>query len=81
MRQTQSDIPGVGLALIDNLLRIFCPVAIAFILKGSFEYVASRGNAEKTASAQSTIITALTGLAIALVAVGLVSFIGRRLLT
>ena len=77
--QTNSDVPGVILAIIDNLLRISGLVAVAFILKGSFEYVGSRGNAEKTAAAQSTIIAALTGLAIALVAVGLVAFIGNRL--
>jgi hypothetical protein len=78
--QTASDIPGVILAVIDDLLRIAGLVAVAFILKGSFDYVGSRGNAEKTASAQSTIISALTGLAIALVAVALVSYIGGQLI-
>ncbi len=77
--QTQSDIPGIALVLIDNLLRIAGLVAVAFIIIGAFQYVASRGNAERTAQAQSTIINALTGLIIALVAVAFVSFLGKSL--
>jgi hypothetical protein len=77
--QKASDLPGVVLAVIDNLLRIAGLAAVFFILKGSFEYVGSRGNAEKTAAAQSTIISALTGLAVALVAVGLITFLGNKL--
>lgn len=77
--QTQSDVPGVFLAVIDDLLRIAGLVAIIFIIIGSFQYVGSRGNSERTAAAQSTIISALTGLAVALVAVAFVSFLGNRL--
>jgi hypothetical protein len=77
--QTQSDIPGIILAIIDDLLRIAGLVAVAFIIIGSFQYVGSRGNAERTAQAQSTVISALTGLIVALVAVAFVSFLGKRL--
>ena len=77
--QTRSDVPGILLAIIDDLLRVAGLVAIAFIIIGAFQYVASRGNSERTASAQSTIISALTGLAITLVAVAFVSFLGNRL--
>jgi hypothetical protein len=77
--KTTSDIPSVALAVVDDLLRISGLVAVAFILKGSFEYVGSRGNAEKTAAAQSTIMAALTGLAVALVAVAFVSYLGNQL--
>lgn len=77
--ETASDVPGVILAIIDDLLRIAALVAVAFIIIGSFQFVGSRGNSERTASAQSTVLNALIGLAIALVAVGFVSFIGNRL--
>lgn len=77
--QRRSDIPGVLLALIDNLLRIAGLVAIAFIFAGAFKYIESRGNPEKTAQAQSTIINALVGLVIAMVAVGFVAFLGSKL--
>lgn len=76
---TQSDIPGVILAIIDDLLRVAGLVAVAFVIYGSFEFVGSRGNSERTAKAQTTVVSALTGLAIALVSVALVSFIGSTL--
>ncbi len=77
--ETASDIPGVILAIIDDLLRIAALVAIAFILVGSFQFVGSRGNSERTAAAQATVISALTGLAISLVALALVAFLGNQL--
>lgn len=77
--ETNSDIPGVILAIIDDLLRIAALVAVAFVIYGSFQYVGSRGNSDRTAQAQSTLIGALTGLAVALVAVAFVSFLGNQL--
>lgn len=77
--ETGSDVPGVVLAVIDSLLRIAGLVAVGFIFVGSFQYVASRGNAERTAQAQSTVMNALIGLAVSLVSVGLIAFLGNRL--
>ncbi len=77
--ETASDIPGIVLAVIDDLLRIAGLVAVAFIIIGSFQYVGSRGIAERTASAQSTIVAAITGLGIALVSVALVAYLGNQL--
>jgi hypothetical protein len=77
--ETASDIPGVILAIIDDLLRVAAIVSVIFIIIGSFQFSGSRGNSERTAAAQSTVIAALTGLAISIVAVGMVSFIGNQL--
>jgi hypothetical protein len=77
--ETRSDVPGVVLAVIDDLLQIAGLVAVAFIIIGAFQFVASRGNPDKTAQAQSAVINALTGLAVTLVAVAFVSFIGSKL--
>lgn len=74
-----TDVPLVLLAIVDDLLRIAGIVAVAFVLVGALKYVTSQGNPEDTASAQSTIVNALIGLAIATVAVGLVSFLGHAL--
>lgn len=74
-----SDLPAVMLAIIDDLLRIAGIVAVAFVLVGAFQYTTSGGNSEQTAKARSTLINAFGGLAIALVAVAFVSFIGSRL--
>lgn len=77
--QKASDVPGVILVIIDDLLRIAALVAVAFIIVGAFQYVGSRGNSERSANAQSSIMNALTGLAITLVAVALVSYLGNQL--
>jgi hypothetical protein len=77
--QTKSDIPGIILVVIDDLLRIGGLVAVAFVIIGAFQYVSSRGNSERTAAAQSTIMSALVGLIITLVAVAVISFLGNRL--
>lgn len=77
--QTKSDIPLILLAVIDDLLRIAGLAAVAFVIYGAYEYVGSQGNSEVTAKAQSMILNALVGLAIATVAVVVVNFIGNNL--
>lgn len=74
-----SDVPAVLLVIIDDLLRVAGMVAVAFVLVGAFQYAYSQGEPDKTASAQSSIVNALIGLAVALVAIAFVSFIGNRL--
>lgn len=74
-----SDVPLVLIAVVDDLLRIAGVVAVAFVFVGAFRYVASQGNPEDTARAQSTIVNALIGVALASIAVGIVSFLGHSL--
>jgi hypothetical protein len=74
-----SDVPLVALAVIDDLLRIAGIVAIAFVVVGSVRYITSQGNPEQTAQAQSTIINALIGTAIAIAAATFVGFVGSQL--
>lgn len=76
---TPSDIPLILLAVVDDLLRLAGIIAVAFVLVGAIQYVTSQGNPEDTAKAQSTVINALIGLAVAIVAVGFVSFLGSKL--
>lgn len=74
-----SDVPLVLLAVIDDLLRVAALVAIGFVLYGAFQLVTSQGEAEATARARTTIINALIGMAVAILAVALVSFLGAKL--
>jgi len=69
----------VGLALVDMLLRVAGLAAIFFIIYAGIQYVTSQGNPDAAAKAKDTIINALIGLAVAVVAVGIVSFIGSKL--
>jgi hypothetical protein len=74
-----SDFILVILAIIDDMLRIAGFIAIGFIIYGGIMYVTSQGSPDQTGKAQNTIINALIGLVLAIVAVALVSFLGNRL--
>lgn len=74
-----SGIPLILLAIVDDLLRIAGMVAVGFVIYGAIQYITSQGEPEKTAKAQGTILNALIGLAIALVAVTVVSFLGAKI--
>jgi hypothetical protein len=74
-----SDVPLILLAVVDDLLRLAGLVAFAYLIVGAIQYITSQGSPDATAKAQSTIVNALVGLAIALVAVVFVSFIGNKL--
>jgi hypothetical protein len=74
-----SDVPLVLAAIADDLLRIAGMVAVAFVIVGAIQYITSQGNPEDTAKAQSTIINALIGLAIATLSVVFISFVGTEL--
>jgi hypothetical protein len=73
------DIPLILLAVVDDLLHVAGLVAVAYVLYGGFQYVSSQGQSDKTARAQNTIIDALVGVAIAVVAISVVSFLGNKL--
>lgn len=74
-----SDFILILLVLIDDLLRIIGFVAIGYIIYGGILYVTSQGSPDQTGKAQNTILNALIGLAIAVVSVAAVSFIGNSI--
>jgi len=76
---TVTDVPYVLLAIIDSIARIAGIVSVAFVLSGAFKYITSSGNPEDTAKARSTIINALIGVAVVVVAIGFVQFLGSSL--
>jgi hypothetical protein len=75
----QSEVPLVLLAVVDDLLRIAGLVAVGFIISAAFKFITSQGDPEGTARARQTVINALVGLAVAIVSVVFVSFIGNTL--
>lgn len=77
--RAQSDLPLVLLAIIDDLLRVAGMVAVIFVLYGAVKYTTSQGSPDATSEAQSTVINALLGMAIAMIAVLVVSYIGNAL--
>lgn len=72
-------LPQIVLAIVDDMLRITALVAVAFVITGGVQYITSQGEPARVKQAMSTIINALIGLAIALAATGVVTFIGSQL--
>ena len=75
----QSSFLLIGLAILDDLIRVAALVAVAFVIYGGIQYVTSQGSPEDTTKARQTIINALVGLLLAIVAASLVSFVGSKL--
>jgi hypothetical protein len=48
------------------------------VLAGAVRYIYSQGDPESTAKAQDTLVNALIGLAVALIGVAFISFIGNQ---
>ncbi len=74
-----------GLAVMEIMLAIAGLVAVGFVIYGGFQYVLSQGdtgggnNPGKVANAKNTILNALIGTVVVLIASASVSFIGNRL--
>lgn len=77
---SSSDLPLIALAVVDDLLRIAGLVAVGYVIYGGVRYISSQGNPEGVAAAQRTVLNALIGLAIAIVAIAFVSFLGNSLM-
>lgn len=74
-------LPQIALAVADDLLRIAALVAVVFVIIGGVKYLTSQGEPAQTKQALSSIINALIGLAIAIIAAAVVSYIGKKLST
>jgi len=74
-----SDVPLILLAIVDDMVRLAGLVAVVFVIMGGVQYATSQGNPDATAKAQSSIINALIGVAISVVAVAFVAFLGSAL--
>lgn len=75
----QKALPRIGLAITEILLRVAGMVAIGYVVFGGFKYMTSQGEPDGIKQAQGTVMNALIGLAIAVLAVTIVSFVGRTL--
>ena len=76
-------IPGgllpIGLAVIDILLYFAGIAAVISIVIAGISYIMAAGSSDKITAARKRIVNSLIGLAIALVAIMVVSFIGNSL--
>lgn len=73
-----SDLLLIILAIIDDLLIVAGMAAVVFVIYAGIKYITSQGNPDETSKALSTLIYALIGLAIAVIAIPTVSYIGNH---
>jgi ABC-type Fe3+ transport system permease subunit len=74
-----NDVWLIVAAGIEILLRVAAIVAVAFVVYAGIQYVTSQGSPEKVNQAKNTLINAVAGLAIAVLAAVIVSFIAKRI--
>ncbi len=65
-------------AVLEMMLRISVLVAVFFIIWGGFQMLLSSGNPERVSGARTTILNAVVGLVIAVVATGVVTLIASN---
>ncbi len=69
----------VTLVIVDDLLKIAGLVAVVYVITGGIKLTTSQGEPDKTKMARESIINALIGLVVAVVAAAVVSYIGSQL--
>ncbi len=74
-----SDYWLIALAIVDMLIRVAGMVAVGFVIYAGIQYILSSGSPEKTKGAKDTMLNAVIGLVIAILAATIVSFIGRSI--
>lgn len=70
---------SIGIAIIEILLRVAALVAVGYIIYAGFTYMTSNGDPERARQGKDTILNALIGLVIAIMATVLVGFLGNSL--
>lgn len=70
-----NDVWKIAAAVIEILLRIAVFAAVAMIIYGAIIYITSQGEPDKTGQAKNTIVNALIGLAVAIMASFIITFI------
>lgn len=73
------DYAAVLLAVFEVILRVSGIVAVIGIVYGGFQYITSAGEPDKAAGGRTTIINALIGMFITIMATVIVNLIGRTL--
>ena len=72
-------VPQAITAITNVLLFLLGAVAVIMLVIGGFKYVVSNGNAEQIKSAKNTIMYAIIGLVVAIVAYAVVSWVVDKL--
>ncbi|MBR2708868.1 hypothetical protein IKE98_00855 [Candidatus Saccharibacteria bacterium] len=67
-------VPGIVIGIINAVISVLGLVAVVFIIIGGISYMTSSGEAAKVEKARKTILYAVIGLAICVLAFAIVNF-------
>lgn len=70
-----ADLPTIAKTIINFLLFLVGAIAVVIIVYAGFQYVTSAGDSSKVATAKNTIIYAVIGLIVAIMAYAIVNFV------
>lgn len=74
-----NDVWLILAAIIEIMLRVAALAAVVYVIYGGILYTLSQGEPEKTSKARNTILNALIGLVISLLAASTVTFLAERI--
>lgn len=75
---SHSSVLLIALAIVDDLLRLAGLLAVIFVIFSGVKFILSNGSPDEAAKARTSGINALVGLAITMVSITLVSFLGNQ---
>ncbi|MDR2063573.1 MAG: pilin [Candidatus Nomurabacteria bacterium] len=73
------DLMGTVTAIINTVLIVIGLISVAFLIYGGVQYTTSAGQAEKVKNAKNTIMYAIIGLVVAILAFAIVNFVLGRI--
>lgn len=74
-------IAKIALNVVEIILQLVAYTTVVFLIKGGFDYMLSQGEAQGMTGAKNTIMNAVIGLVISLLAVAIVNLIAGALAT
>ncbi len=78
---TNSDLPGMAINIINMILGFLALIAIIIVIVGGFEWMTAGGNEDRVATAKKRLTYGIIGLAIIFLAYAIVKFVLSKLST
>lgn len=79
--ESLNSVWAVAAAIFEMLLRLGSVIAVFFIIWGAFSIIMSQGEPERIKQGKGTIINAVIGLVVTVLAATIVSVIAKRLVS
>ncbi|MBQ1298639.1 hypothetical protein IIY24_02275 [Candidatus Saccharibacteria bacterium] len=77
---SEDKLPGIVINIINAIITVLGIVAVIFIIIGGVQYMTSTGDAPKIKKARDTILYAVIGLAVCVLAFAIVNFVIKDIL-